>query len=40
MDDLISQEVKTRVENPEEYKKNVDYLQSVLNTVGDKYAPG
>lgn len=37
---LLDEEVALRMNNPEKYKHNKDYLQLVLNMVGDKYAEG
>lgn len=37
---LIDEEVGRRLENPEKYKNNIDYLQYVLNTVGGTYKEG
>ena len=37
---LIDEEVAVRMNNPDKYKDNKDYLQHVLHMVGDKYAEG
>jgi hypothetical protein len=37
---LIDEEVDRRLENPEKYKNNMDYLQYVLDTVGGTYKEG
>ena len=37
---LIDEEVLRRLENPEKYEKNKDYLQMVLNMAGAKFMAG
>lgn len=37
---MVDEEVTERLYNPDKYEKNQDYLQDVVNTVGDKYFPG
>jgi hypothetical protein len=37
---LIDEEIDRRLENPEKYKNNMDYLQYVLDTVGGTYKEG
>jgi hypothetical protein len=37
---LLDKEVALRMSNPDKYKHNKDYLQHILNMVGDKYAEG
>jgi hypothetical protein len=37
---LIDEEILRRLENPEKYEKNMDYLQMVLNMAGAKFMAG
>lgn len=37
---LVGEEVETRLKEPERFEGNMDYLQQVLNTAGDKFAEG
>jgi hypothetical protein len=38
--ELVDKEVVLRMNNPNKYKDNKDYLQQVLQMAGDKYAEG
>ena len=40
MKQLVHEEALHRLENPEKYEKNMDYLQSVLNALGRRYIDG
>lgn len=35
---VLDKEIALRMNNPDKYKNNKDYLQFILNAVGDKYA--
>lgn len=40
MKQLVSEEAIRRLENPEKYANNMDYMQSILNELGGKYIEG
>jgi hypothetical protein len=40
MKGLLDNEVMKRINNPQKYRANTDYLQMLVNNLGDKYVEG